>query len=310
MSTPKLSRRFYQFHCPFTVLNYKVRSSNGCTDQFIAPSPSPGIWLFRLLAFNSRPAVPESYSNAPHVRPLDGQMPHPWGIFYRLTGQELFKTIYYKYQLAFSILKLDKGISYLHSKASLSFYSPFLVSHSLTNATSCLLKNLTFSLRSSERSEFPTFHGILTPAVKFPTPGEREGVKYPWYARGGGVGGNVEVTNWSEYITDSFQGRQISFSEVYLCPIILQLSRSDHHVRFENEAEIWGDKLSGTKSKFYLLPTCTWYNHFFKCRFVIWSRRFQEALSNFSRKSPLRHHWILLLIIFLIIMNNSYNKLP
>ena len=93
------------------------------------------------------PPVPKSCSNAPHVRPTGWANAPPLGhIFLPLTGQDRFKTICYKYQLAFFILKLDKGTSYLHSKASLSFFGPFLGSHSVTNTISCLLNCLTFSL--------------------------------------------------------------------------------------------------------------------------------------------------------------------
>ena len=100
----------------------------------------------------------------------------------------LFKTICYKYQLAFFILKLDKGTSHLHSTyitlhyihyitvtyityillTFLSFYSPFLVSHSVTNTISCLLNRLTFSLHSlCMNSQIPY---LLQLGVKFPIP--------------------------------------------------------------------------------------------------------------------------------------------
>ena len=55
----------------------------------------------------------------------------------------------------------------------------------------------------------------------------------------------MDATGQKPYI----RSRHISLSGLHLCPIIMQLSRSDHRVRFENEAEIWGDKLSGTKSR-------------------------------------------------------------
>ena len=89
-------------------------------------------------------------------------------LFYRLTGQDHFKTICYKYQMVSFILKLDKGTSYLHSKTSPSFYGPFLVSHSITNAISCPLNRLTFSLRSScTNGQIPHLPWL---GVKFPTP--------------------------------------------------------------------------------------------------------------------------------------------
>ena len=66
--------------------------------------------------------------------------------------------------VSFFILNLEKGISYAHSKASPSFYSPFLVSHSITNAISCLLNHLIFSLRSCLAPWWPSVR-----LFKFPT---------------------------------------------------------------------------------------------------------------------------------------------
>ena len=76
---------------------------------------------------------------------------------------------------------------YLRSKASLSFCGPFLVSHSATNAISCLLnRHSGSSLVVYERSNSPPSaaccqipHLRSGSNVKFPTPGERDGVKCP-----------------------------------------------------------------------------------------------------------------------------------
>ena len=101
--------------------------------------------------------------------------------------------------MVFFKLKLDKVSSYfIHSKASLSFYGPFVVSHWVTNAISCPLNRLTFSLRSSCTNgkiphlprlsvKFPTLRN--SSKVKIPTPGEWEGVKCPVVVVGGGRGG-------------------------------------------------------------------------------------------------------------------------
>ena len=78
--------------------------------------------------------------------------------------------------MAFFILKLDKGTSYLHSKASLSFYGPFLVSHSVTNAIYCPLNHLTFS-NSLSNSLLPG-KGRVSNSRGMP-----------------GMGGDAEVTN-------------------------------------------------------------------------------------------------------------------
>ena len=173
-----------------------------CTDQFVISTPTPPRATPRAFDFwrsNFRPPVPKSCSNAPHVRPTGWANAPPLGhIFLPLTGQDRFKTICYKYQLAFFILKLDKGTSYLHSKASLSFYGPFLFSHSVTNATYChfLLTRVWLSWRTVK---FPTFRGLVSNSppphththsgskVKFPTLGKSEGVKCPWCARRGGA---------------------------------------------------------------------------------------------------------------------------
>ena len=123
-------------------------------------------------------------------------MPHPWDIFLPFNWVGSFQNNMYKSQLAFFILKLDKGTSYLHSKASLSFYGPFFVSHSDTHAISCLLNRLTFSLHSClalmyKRSNSPPSaawcqipHPHSGSKVKFPTPRGREGVNCPLYALG------------------------------------------------------------------------------------------------------------------------------
>ena len=72
------------------------------------------------------------------------------------------------------------------SKASLSFCSLFLVTYTI----SCSLKlfyNIITLLAFGwmyDRSNSPPCGGF----IKFPTLGEREGVKCPWYARGGGGG--------------------------------------------------------------------------------------------------------------------------
>ena len=126
-------------------------------------------------------------------------MPHPWASFFflPLTRQDRFKTICYKYQLAFFILKLDQGISYFHSKVSLSFYGPFLVSHSVTNKIYCqhfLIARVWLSCMIGQiphlprlAVKFPTPAAVLK--AECPTPGGREGVKCPWYAQGEGEGG-------------------------------------------------------------------------------------------------------------------------
>ena len=123
----------------------------------------PGICIFRFLAPSSKKLF-----KCPRCKThWMGKFPTPGPFFSRrLTRQDRFKTIRYKYQMVFFKLKLDKGTSYLHSKASLSSYGPFLVSHSVTNALGV---------------KFPT--PPSGSKVKFPTPGEREGVKCPWYAR-------------------------------------------------------------------------------------------------------------------------------
>ena len=114
-------------------------------------------------------------------------MPHPRAFYRRLTEQDRFKTIRYKYQMVYFKLKLDKGTSYLHLKQSLSFYCPFLVSHWVTNAISYLLNHLNGQIPQLPRLgvKFPT--PCSSSEVKFPIPGEREGVKCPWYARGEGM---------------------------------------------------------------------------------------------------------------------------
>ena len=129
---------------------------------------------------------------------------------YMINLQYFFRNISASWPLF--ILKLDKKTWYLHWKTSLRFYGPFLVGHSVTKAISCLqylvcnilstisclLNRLTFSLRSSCTNgqishlpwlglNFPTPAAVLK--VKFPTPGEREGVKCPWYAREGACWG-------------------------------------------------------------------------------------------------------------------------
>ena len=124
-----------------------------------------GISIFDFWRSNSRHPVPRICSNAPHVGPaLMGKCPNPGHYFYHLTGQNRFKTICYKWQLADWI----KEPSYLHLKASQSFYGPFLASHSVTNAISCPLNRLSFSLRSlCTNGQIPH---LLRLGVKFPTP--------------------------------------------------------------------------------------------------------------------------------------------
>ena len=121
----------------FTIIHRSICNLN-------IPQRPPGIRSFRFVAVK----FPSPSSNAPHVRPtgwanVPGVFLFIYFYFYFftvcLTGQDRFKTICCKYQLAFFILKLNKGTSYLHS---------FLVSHSVTNAISCLLNRSTFCLRS------------------------------------------------------------------------------------------------------------------------------------------------------------------
>ena len=148
---PKCSCYYMQSHFLFEKENKRPVSNK-------RPSPrskNSFFYVFAPINSNFRSPVRKSCSNAPHVRPAG------WA--------NRFKTICYrKYQLACFILKLDKGTSYLHSKASPSFYDPFLVSHSITNAKSCPLNRLTFSLRSScTNGQIPYLARL---SVKFPTP--------------------------------------------------------------------------------------------------------------------------------------------
>ena len=88
---------------------------------------------------------------------------------------------------------------YLQSKVSLSFYSPFFgqpFGHE-HNVLSTKSLNIFSSLMVYEQSNSPPSmawcqipHPRSSSKVKFPTLGEREGVKCPWYAQG-----DVEVTN-------------------------------------------------------------------------------------------------------------------
>ena len=72
---------------------------------------------FEFWRSNSRPPVPKSCSNAPHVRPAGWANAPPLGhLFRHLTGQDHFKTIRYKYQMVSFKLRLDKGTLYLHLK--------------------------------------------------------------------------------------------------------------------------------------------------------------------------------------------------
>ena len=73
-----------------------------------------------------------------------GKCPNPWAIvFYRSKQYAIFKVP----ELVFFILKLEKGIFLLtFETASLSFYDPFVVSHSVTSAIAKSLKHFRFSL--------------------------------------------------------------------------------------------------------------------------------------------------------------------
>ena len=99
--------------------------------------------------------------------------------------------------MAFFTLKLEKGILYLYSKASLSSYGLFLgqpIGHKC-NTLSAKSRNIFSSLMFGSHTncqiphllrlcvKFPTPSAV--PKVKCPTPGGREGVKCPWYAQGG-----------------------------------------------------------------------------------------------------------------------------
>ena len=133
----------------------------------------PGIWIFRSLAV---------------------KFPYP-------SSKKLFKCPTCK----------TRWMGKQPTKASLTFYGCFLVSHSVTNAISCLLNRLTVFPRSClalmvRTVKLPTFSGLVSDCppsaaslawcqiahprsgskVKFPAPGENEGVKCPWYARRGG----------------------------------------------------------------------------------------------------------------------------
>ena len=91
--------------------------------------PPPPIWIFRFLAVEFRPPVPKSC-----------QMPHPWD---RLIGQDRFKTICYKYQLAFWT-----------SSVTFKSVPEFLQAHSVTNLSAKSL-NIFSSLVVYERSNSP-----------------------------------------------------------------------------------------------------------------------------------------------------------
>ena len=120
-----------------------------CTNQFCNLNIPPGIWTFEFLAVKFQFPSSKKLFKCPTCKTRwMGKCPTPGTYFYRQTGQR-FKTICYKYQLAFLILKMDKGTSFLHLKASLSSYDSYLVvSHSATNAISYLLNRLTISRRS------------------------------------------------------------------------------------------------------------------------------------------------------------------
>ena len=133
-------------------------------------------------------------------------IPPPLGHFFcRLTGQDRFKTIYY-ISTSWPFSYSNKGISYLHWKASLSFYGPFLVSHSVKNTMSCLVNRLTFSLCSlCTNGQIPH---LLRLGVKLRTPAAvlKSNSLLPGKGRvsnargmplgGGGGGRDVEFTNW------------------------------------------------------------------------------------------------------------------
>ena len=98
-----------------------------------------------------------------------------------------FQNNMYKSQLAFFILKLDKDTSYLHSKASLSFYGPFFVSHSDTHAISCLLNRLTFSLHSCLALLYKRSNSPPSAAwCQIPHPHSSSKVKFPYSQEKGG----------------------------------------------------------------------------------------------------------------------------
>ena len=94
-----------------------------CTYQYVTSTCPPqaiprAFEFFDFWRSNSRPPVPKSCSNAPHVRPTGWANAPPPGHFFRRSAEEdRFKTIRYKYQMVYFKLELDKGTSYLHSKA-------------------------------------------------------------------------------------------------------------------------------------------------------------------------------------------------
>ena len=109
--------------------------------------------------------------------------------FYCLTGQGRLKTICYKYQLAF----LEKGSSYVHSKASLNnstahFVQPFGRERNILSAKSLnIFSSLVFGSCTISQQP-PTFRGFVS-NTRHPRSGRGEGrgegVTYPWYAREG-----------------------------------------------------------------------------------------------------------------------------
>ena len=168
------------------------------------PSPPPRATprtfdFFDFWRSNSRPPVPRSCSNAPHVRPAGwANAPPPRHFFYRLTGQDHFKTICYKYQLVFFKRNFVRTFKTVPEFLRPIFGQP---SGHECNILSAKSLNIFSSLVVYERSNSPIStawcqipHPRSGSKVKFPTPREREGVKCPWYARGGW--GDVEVTNW------------------------------------------------------------------------------------------------------------------
>ena len=126
-------------------------------------------------------------------------MPYPWDIFLPSNWATFQNNM-----LAFLILKMDKGTSFLHLKASLSSYDSYLVvNHSATNAISYLLNRLTISRRSClaivcERGNSPpstAWCQILHPPAVLKSNYLLPGKGRVSNARGMPPGGDVEVTN-------------------------------------------------------------------------------------------------------------------
>ena len=137
---------------------------------------APGIWnpqAFEFFDFwwsNSHRPVPKSCSNAPHVRPTGWANAPPLGhIFLPLTGQDRFKTICYKYQLAFFILKLDKGLCYLHWKSVPEFLQPIFGQAFGHQCNILSAKSLSIFSSLVMYGQIPDLQQL---GVKFPTPAD------------------------------------------------------------------------------------------------------------------------------------------